>query len=231
MHETDFRTGVIKPLECFKEGWVSIKDSYWLLFAITIVGLLIGGLSLYILVGSMVCGIFSVYFKVFDNKEPQFEDLFAGFRFFRPSLIVVMVIVVPTAVVVGLIYVPLLLATISGTRMSGDEFFALLAGTLVAEFVLAFVMVCIHTLLMFSFPLIVDRGLGGWESIKVSAGAVWHNLPGVTGLWAVSFVAALAGYLALCVGIYFVIPLIVAGNLAAYRKVFPGVPDPVSDPS
>lgn len=227
MNETDFRTGVINPVECFKEGWISIKENYWLLFAITIVGLLIGGLSLYILVGSMVCGIFAVYFKVFDKEEPQFEDLFAGFRFFRPSLFVVIVIVVPTAVVIGLIYVPLLLATVSGSRMSGDELFALLTGTLVAEFVFAFVMVCIHTLLMFSFPLIVDRGLGGWQSVKVSARAVWANLSGVTGLWAVSFVAALAGYLALCVGIYFVIPLILAGNVAAYRKVFPKTPKPI----
>jgi hypothetical protein len=30
----EFRTGVIKPLECIKEGWALIKDQYWLFFGI-----------------------------------------------------------------------------------------------------------------------------------------------------------------------------------------------------
>ncbi|MBK7705181.1 MAG: hypothetical protein IPJ30_05230 [Acidobacteria bacterium] len=34
-------------------------------------------------------------------------------------------------------------------------------------------------------------------------------------------VLSLAGMLAFCVGIYFVIPIIIAGNVLAYRKVFP----------
>ena len=82
-------------------------------------------------------------------------------------------------------------------------------------------MVCFHTLLIFSFPLIVDRGMGGFQSMKISAKAVWMNLGSVVGLIMVNFVLALIGYLALCVGVYFVIPIILAGNAVAYRKVFP----------
>ena len=44
---------------------------------------------------------------------------------------------------------------------------------------------------------------------------------GVAGLILVNFVLAFAGYAALCFGIYFVIPVIIATNAVAYRKVFP----------
>jgi len=221
MRKEEFQTGTIKAVECFKEGWAAIKPHYWLIFAITIVGFLIGGLSMYVLLGSMVCGVFHCYFRLLDGKETGLEHLFRGFRYFWPSFFVVIVMMAPTVILIGLIYVPLLLATFSGAPITEDELFALLSGTLVIEFIVAVIMVCIHTLMMFSFPLIVDRGLSGWQSIIVSAKAVLKNLKGVTGLWAVRFVAALAGYLALCVGIYFVIAVILAANIAAYRKVFP----------
>src|SRR6266550_3254308 len=37
-----FRTGVIKPVECLKEGWALIKDQYWLFLGIVFVGVFIG---------------------------------------------------------------------------------------------------------------------------------------------------------------------------------------------
>ncbi len=57
--------------------------------------------------------------------------------------------------------------------------------------------------------------------MKTSAKAVWGNMGGVVGLIMVNIVLTLIGQLALCVGIYFVIPIILAGNVVAYRKVFP----------
>ena len=105
--------------------------------------------------------------------------------------------------------------------MSEDELFAWLTATLLIEFVIAIVMVCLHTLLMFAFPLIADKNLSGWQAMKTSAKAVWRNLNGVAGLWAVGFIVGLIGYLLLCFGIYFAIPIIIAGNTVAYRKIFP----------
>ena len=55
---TDFRVGVIKPLECIKEGWALIKEQYWLFFGISFVGILIGGLVPIVLLGPMMAGIF-----------------------------------------------------------------------------------------------------------------------------------------------------------------------------
>jgi uncharacterized membrane protein len=67
----------------------------------------------------------------------------------------------------------------------------------------------------------VDRNLSGFQAMKTSARAVWKNMGGVVGLILVNFVLVFLGYLALCVGIYFVIPIMIAGNAVAYRKVFP----------
>ena len=68
MLNTDFKVGVIHPVECYKEGWELIKDQYWLLFGITLVGAMIGGASLYILFGAMICGIFYCYFQKIDAE-------------------------------------------------------------------------------------------------------------------------------------------------------------------
>ena len=84
-------------------------------------------------------------------------------------------------------------------------------------------MVSFHTLLTFSFPLLVDRNLGAIDAMKTSARAVWQNLGGVAGLVVVNFALMFVGYLALCVGMYFVIPVMIAGNVVAYRRVFPSL--------
>jgi uncharacterized membrane protein len=91
----------------------------------------------------------------------------------------------------------------------------------VVDVVVALVMVCFHSLLIFCFPLIVDRGLSSWDSIKLSARATFKNLGGIGGMIGLNFLMALAGLLLFCVGIYLVIPLLTASNLVAYRKVFP----------
>ena len=57
MQNLEFTTGQIRATECVREAWAIIKDDYWLLFAIAIVGAMIGGISLYVLIGAMICGI------------------------------------------------------------------------------------------------------------------------------------------------------------------------------
>ncbi len=219
--EVEFTTGQIRPLECFKEAWELLKPNYWILFAISLVGIMIGGATLYILLGAMVCGIMYCYLKALEGVEPKFEDLFRGFRYWKAGLLITALVVLPTFAVIGVVYTPILLATFSGARMSQDELMAMLAGTFAVELVLSVVMVCLHTLLMFAFPLVVDKNLSGWQAIKLSARAVLKNLTGVAGIMVLGFCIALAGWLVFCIGLYFAIPIVLAGNLVAFRKVFP----------
>ena len=71
MQNTEFRTGVIRPVECYKEAWELIKNQYWLLLAVTIIGIMIGGASMYIVLGAMMCGMFYCYFQAIDGKKVE----------------------------------------------------------------------------------------------------------------------------------------------------------------
>ena len=218
----EFQTGVIKPIECFKEAWTNIKPDYWLLFAITLVGMLIGGVTLYILLGAMMCGINICYLNRIDGYTVALDDLWKGMKFVLPGLVVVLLITVPVMIVMGTLYVPMVLATVMGERMSQDELLTMMAGMFVIEIVFAFVMVCIHALLAFSFPLMVDRNLGPVKAMTTSARAVLKNLGGVVGLMLVAMVISTPIALITCgVGMYLLMPLIIGANVVAYRKIFP----------
>lgn len=219
---TEFRTGVIRPVECFKEGWELIKDQYWLLFGITLVGALIGGFSMYILLGAMMCGIYFCYLQKIDGKKVEFDGLWVGFQKWLPSLLLTVLIVVPLIAVYFIIYVPFILAMVMGSKLSPEELTGLFVGAIAIDTILVVLMICFHTLLIFSFPLIIDRNLGAWQSITTSAKAVWKNLGGIAGMIGVAFVGAIAVTIFTCgIGAYFLMPIMFAGYAVAYRKVFP----------
>jgi hypothetical protein len=234
MQPTEFRPRAIRPIECLKEAWELIKPDYWLLFAILLVGALIGAFSLYVLIGAMICGIMYCYLRRIDGYPVRFEDLWKGFSFFWPSLpsaiLIVGPIVVWIVVLTMTLYIPIIMAAAMGDRLSGDELMAAIGGVLVVDVVIAAFMIVLHTLLMFCFPLIVDRGLSGFSPILVSAKAVLKNLGGVGGLIGVNFLLVLAGELACGIGLYLVMPIIMATNLVAYRKVFPALRPPNLNP-
>lgn len=223
MTNTEFRTGVINPVECVKEGFELIKKDYWLLFAITMVGALIGGFTMYILGGAMFCGIFYSYLRSIDGKPVAFDDLWKGMNYFAPGLVVVLLIVVPAFAYYLFVYISLIAAMFGGSQAGEAGLVGALVVVGITDLVVLIAMVCFHTLLTFSFPLIVDRNLGAIDAMKTSARAVWQNLGGVAGLVVVNFGLMFLGYLALCVGMYFVIPIMIAGNAVAYRRVFPSL--------
>ncbi len=221
MQESEIRSGVIRPVECVKEAYELIKSDYWLLFAIWILGAMIGGATMMIVGGAMTCGTFYAYLRKIDGHKANLDDLWKGMQWFVPGLLVMLVIVVPILMVYAIIYVPIVFAAAMGSKLSESELMSMLLAAFAIDFVLIILMVCVHTLLIFSFPLIVDKGLGAFAAMTMSARAVFKNLSGVAGLIGVNFVLVLAGYAALCVGVYFVIPIIIATNVVAYRKIFP----------
>jgi hypothetical protein len=223
MTEIQFNTGVISPVECYKEAWELIKNDYWTLFLIFFLGAIIGSATLYVLLGAMLCGIFNAYIKKIDGQSVSLEDLFKGFSYFAPSILLVIVIIVPTLVMMGIVYAPFIAALTMGSNLSQDEFYALLAGSFVVDLLVSIVVISFHTLLLFAFPLLVDKNLSAFEAMKTSAKAVWQNLGGVVGLILVGAGINLVGALACGIGVYFTVPIVVAGNMLAYRKVFPAM--------
>ncbi len=228
MTNTDFKVGVIKPIECFKEGWELIKDRYWLFFGITIVGMLIAGLiPLALGMGAMYCGIYYAMLKQMDRKPVEFSDLFKGFNWFLPGLIATLVIIVPMIVFMIITYGSMFGILFSMMDQRGQiqpaAIFTLYGVLIVEGVVFGIIMSCIHAFIMFTFPLIADRNLSGLDALKLSARAGWANLSGVVGLILVQFGIGFVGYLACGVGLYFVFPVMFAGVLVAYRRVFPSL--------
>ena len=101
----------------------------------------------------------------------------------------------------------------------------LASGLLVIVAIVALVLIVFgiawRVLLFFAIPLALERDIGPVEAMKLSAKAAMSNVGGLIVLFIFEFMIALLGILALCIGIFFVIPIIYAANAFAYRQVFP----------
>jgi len=226
MNEIKFNTGVIRPVECMREGWELIKDQFWLFFAITLVGILIAGCSMYILLGAMFCGINYCLFQKMNGQPIKFEGLFKGFDFFVPGLVASLVLIIPSIILGILAYIPLIimqLALMKTKNPNPDEMFAYFGFFAVEMIVVWLILGTIHAFLFFAYPLIVEYKLSGMDAFKLSAKAVWQNLGGIVGFIALEFVLVIIGYLLCIVGVYLTFPIMFSGAFVVYRKVFPPI--------
>ncbi len=224
--DLSFNSGAIRPIECVREAWAAIKSDYWMLFAVSIVGGMIAGVTFYVLLGAMVCGIMTVYLKKIDGGEVKFDDLWAGMKYLVPSLPITLLFVIPIVVYIVAMFFTMYAPLIALAVMpEGEVDTSVLIGTMVAtiavDVVIAVVMTCLHSLIIFAFPLMVDRGLNAIDAIKLSARSALKNAGGIGGLIVVQFGLIVLGELMLCVGIYLMIPILTATTMVAYRKVFP----------
>ncbi len=221
MQNIPFNTGVIRPVEVYKEAWNIIKSDYWMVFAVDIVGFIVAGAVPLVLVGPMMCGIYMVLLGKMKGQPVDFQKLFKGFDFFLPSLLLTVIIMLPFILLLIIFYIPIIAMTFLGGRMSESEFIAFIVALVVVELIVGLIMVCMHSLLLFAYPLMADKKLPATECIKLSVRACWSNIGGVVGMMGVGFLVCIIGYLMLCIGIYLVMPLIMMATAVAYRKVFP----------
>lgn len=223
--DLSFNASAIRPIECVREAWELIKSDYWILFAISIVGAMIAGVTVYVLLGAMVCGIMGCYLKKIDGGQVNFEDLWLGMKYLVPSIPIVLLLVVPIViyfiVMFVTLYSPLIALAVMGENADPTIIIATFGVAIAIDVVVAIAMTCVHSLIIFAFPLMVDRGLNAMDSIKLSARAAMKNTGGIGGLIVVQFGLIILGELMLCVGLYLMIPILTATNLVAYRKVFP----------
>jgi hypothetical protein len=226
MTPNEFRTGVISPIECMKEGWELIKDQYWLILGITVVGMLIAGFIPFGLgMGAMYCGIYYVLLRKMNGQPFEFGDLFKGFNYFIPGMIVSLILIVPILVSAVLLYgsiMAFIFAAIeSNGRINEGVLYGMIVTVSIEAIIISLISGCLHALILFAYPLIVDRNLNGVDAFKLSAKAVWANLSGVVGIIMVEFVMFIIGFVGLAIGTYFLLPIMFAGVLVAYRRVFP----------
>jgi len=223
-----FRRNAVEPVECIKAGWALIKDQYWLFVGMTLIAFLIGqAVPLGILLGPMMSGLYIAFLKKRRGEPIEFGTVFKGFDYFGPSLIATLLHVVPILAIVipayFLFYVGLIL---SMAAQAGREEPS--AAPVLGVFVMfgLFILVIIAIILIisigftFSYPLIVDRKLAGFDAVKVSFKAAMANFWRLFGMLVLTGLLNLGGVLLCYVGVFLVLPIGYAAIQAAYEQVF-----------
>lgn len=238
MTHIPFNRGAISPTQCISGGWDLIKGDYGMFLGIALVAMLIAGcipcLNIF-LAGPVMAGVFYCLLTRMSGQYVSFGMMFKGFDKFVPSMVVGLIQAIPEMIQFGVrmttdVGAEILKQSQRGGR--GDVFFAArdteiaLAGGLmifiiVVVLVLTVLSIALRITFFFVYPLIMEYNLGALDAIKVSARAGWSNALGIFLLMILEGLVAIAGVLALCVGVFLVMPVIHAANAVAYRQVFP----------
>jgi hypothetical protein len=228
----EYRKAAIRPTESLRAGLTLVKDRYWLLIGIVTTGLLVGSLApLGVFMGPMVCGIYACLFARMRGEEASFRMLFGGFQHFVQSFVAtliqivpIMAMMVPVNLLLALVFIKRIFAQLPepypqmAAMIGAWEMTLIVAAATVLIFLLS---VFFGTFFMFSYPLIVDRGLSGWASVKLSARASRENFAGAAALMATTTILSVVASLFCYVGGFMVTPVTLAAWAVAYRNVFP----------
>ena len=234
MTNNDFYPSAINAGDCVSNAWNLVKQNYGMYLGIALVAMILAGcipcVSLF-LVGPIIGGVYYVLLREMRGEPVEFGMMFKGFEKFVPLMVIGLVQAIPEIIGQGL----RLVAQFGQIGLSGDKNkdffqssnpdFAIASGLLIVIAIVAVVLILFgiawRVLLFFAIPIALERDLGPVDAMRLSAKAAVSNVGGLIVLFIFEFLLALLGIIALCIGIFFVIPIIYAANAFAYRQVFP----------
>jgi len=176
-----------------------------------------------LLTGPMMCGMFLCYFKQLDGETLEFADLFKGFDYFLPGLLVAVIkIAVCMVLMVPLFFILISgsvgLSTLGENNAAAGSAFGLI--TLFFMFVTAVLLMLVGVFLMFCYPLVVSHKLDAVAAVKASIKGAKANF---WGLIFFSIVAAIFCIIAACLcffPIYLAVPIVYAAIAMLSREIF-----------
>jgi uncharacterized membrane protein len=110
----------------------------------------------------------------------------------------------------------------SGAKPGIEMVWKMLPGLLIAIPAVVF----LALIWVFTFALIIDRGLGFWEAMETSRQVVMQRIWRVLGLLFVSGLIGILGVLALGIGIFVAVPVGMGMVACAYEDLFGENPSP-----
>ncbi|HQX54316.1 MAG TPA: hypothetical protein PLP07_00210 [Pyrinomonadaceae bacterium] len=237
MANIEFYSGAIDASGCVSNGWNLVKQNYGLFLGITLVAMIIAGcipcFSLF-LVGPIMGGVFYAVLREMRGEPIEFGMMFKGFEKFVPLMVIGIIQSIPEIVGQGIRFTVDIgrIGLLGGDGGSDREFFqssdqglAIAGGVLIILAIVGvlFMLLAVvwRVLLVFAIPLAMEHDLGPVDAMKLSAKAATSNVGGLVVLFIFEALVALLGFLMLCVGLFFVMPIIYAANAFAYRQVFP----------
>lgn len=246
MENIEFRKGAVDAANCISEGWNLIKPNYGLFIGMGVVYLLIvviagnipyaGGIINIIVSGALTCGIYIAILAQRRGDGVPFSLMFEGFSRIVPTTLVTLIATIPWLIfglVIGLIVT--LPNMTPGAGNPAEIIAAIFNRAFLIPLILTYTVVLLISivfslLLIFALPLIAERNLGIGDALKLSFGAALNNVGGLIALLIFEFLLSIAGVLLCFVGIIFVLPVIFAANIVAYKSVFPdSTPSPFNN--
>ena len=240
MTNIQFQSGAINAGDCVSNAWNLVKQNFGMYLGISLIAMILAGcipcISLF-LVGPILGGVFYVVLREMRGEPVEFGMMFKGFDKFVPLMVIGLVQMIPE--IIGQILrvvVQVGQIGLDGRRNGDFQFFApsdpqfaIASGVLIIAAIVGLVVVIFaiawRVLLFFALPIALENDIGPIDAMKLSAQAAMSNVGGLIVLFIFEGLLALAGILALCIGIFFVIPILYAANAFAYRQVFPWIQD------
>ena len=198
----------------FTQGFELYKGSMGLLIVTTLLTALIADITIGILAGPMMAGLFMLTLRLHDRSEPvpQIGDLFKGFEHFANAfLLLLLALGVAIAVWIALAIAAVLVGWVP-----------LLGGLAVwALYLLVMALSCVVSLaICFSLCLMVDRGMDLKSSVTSSLEKIREDVWGYAGFAIVASLAASAGMLLCGVGVVVTLPFYACVVVVAYRDAW-----------
>ena len=223
-----FRRNAVEPVQCIKDGWALVKDQYWLFVGMCLVTVLIGSaVPMGILMGPMMCGMYLAFFKRRRREPIEFGTLFKGFDFFGPSVIATLLHMVPIIAIAipayFVFYVSLILSMAAQSTTDEPNPAAMLSVFIMFGLfwiVFLVIVIIISIGFTFSYPLITDRKMQGFDAVKLSFKAAMANFWRLLGMIMLTFLLSIGGALLCYVGVFLVFPISYAAIAVAYEQVF-----------
>jgi hypothetical protein len=221
----EFESGVVQPMVCLRGGYDIIKDQYWLFVGMCFVAILIGSAVPFgILMGPMMCGLYLAIFQKHRGRQVEFGLMFKGFDYLGESIIATLIHVVPVVVIIVPFYIAFYGALFLILPRSGEPDSGALLGFFGIFFVFLIIVMLlimlISVLFTFTYPLIVDRRLGGLDAVKLSVKAAIANFWPLVGLLLLTGLLGFCGVLLCYVGMFLVFPITFSAMSMAYEQVF-----------
>jgi hypothetical protein len=219
---------------CLSRGWELVKSNFWISVGVVvliylcgaaagIVGIIpcLGYLIQGALQGPLMGGLCWFFLKLIRRQEATVGDAFTGFS--RGFLQLCLVGLISTIFSL-LCMVPGIITVFAVGPMKVNVPVAIT----VLAFAVGFIpMIYLSVCWMFSMPLVIDKGLDFWPAMELSRKVVSLHWGTFFVLLIACFLVAIAGFLALCVGVLVAAPVIVAALMYAYEDIFSGrAPEP-----
>ncbi|WP_404424124.1 GYF domain-containing protein [Nibricoccus sp. IMCC34717] len=207
--------GVLDPLECFERAWEIFKNNAALLMGVCAI---VAGIQLlsvlheipayvfaFLIAGPLYGGLARTLLRVIRGKPARAVDVFSGFREQRSALMQASVV---RAALELAATVPFILHFQQGREM--PVYLLVIA---------AFAGVYVSLAYLFTFPLIIDRGLGFWEAMEASRRLVMAQPFRILLLLVLSSAVIFLGLLCFLAGALVTFPIAMVAYCLAYEHV------------